>query len=67
MIELAFVACLVTVPDHCENRSMLFTDITPMQCAMGAQPELAKWVGSHASWRVREWRCAMRDKTALDA
>lgn len=57
MIELAFIACLSVEPDKCERQSLLFTDLTPRQCLMGAQPELAKWVDSHQNWRIASWRC----------
>ncbi|WP_417718732.1 hypothetical protein [Salipiger sp.] len=57
MIELLFVACLSTAPDQCQERSLLFTDITPMTCMMGAQPELAKWTTTHPAFTVRGWKC----------
>lgn len=57
MIELLFVACLATSPDDCSERSLLFTNISPMVCMMGAQPELAKWVASHPKFRIQSWRC----------
>ena len=58
MIELLFVACLATAPDVCRERSLVFSDITPMQCLMGAQPELAKWSQSHPQMEIRSWRCS---------
>ncbi|WP_299964103.1 hypothetical protein [uncultured Roseobacter sp.] len=57
MIELLFVACVATAPDECRERSLIFTDISPMQCMMGAQPELAKWAASHPNMEVKSWRC----------
>ncbi|MBE3637005.1 hypothetical protein [Mangrovicoccus algicola] len=57
MIELLFLACLNASPGICEERSLLFTDITPMTCLMGAQPELARWSESHARWHVAKWSC----------
>jgi len=57
MIELLFVACLASSPTDCRQRSMLFTDVTPMQCLMGAQPELAKWASTHPKYRIQSWRC----------
>lgn len=57
MIELLFVACLATAPDQCRERSLVFTDITPMQCLMGAQPELAKWTNQHPNLEIKSWRC----------
>ncbi len=57
MIELLFVACVVTAPEDCRERGLLFTDITPTQCAMGAQPELAKWSNTHPNMQIKSWRC----------
>lgn len=57
MIELLFVACLATATDECRERSLLFTDITPMQCLIGAQPELAKWSENHPNMEIRSWKC----------
>ncbi len=59
MIELLFVACLATSPENCRERSLVFTDVTPMQCLMSAQPELAKWNDSHPNEMIKSWRCRM--------
>lgn len=57
MIELLFVACLATAPEECHERSLVFTDATPMQCLMAAQPELAKWSMARPNMEIRRWRC----------
>ncbi|WP_421904238.1 hypothetical protein [Mameliella sp.] len=60
MIELLFVACLAGAPDApggCQEKSLLFTDVTPMTCMMGAQPVLAKWVETHPGFAIRSWTC----------
>ncbi len=57
MIELLFVACLSADPTACERRSLVYTDITPETCVLGAQPELAKWVAAHPSFAIRRWQC----------
>lgn len=67
MIELIFTVCLVASPESCEERHLTFAEaMTPMQCLMGAQPELAKWSEAHPKWRIGKWRCrpvqtALRD------
>lgn len=67
MIELMFVVCLSTAPTECENRSLLFTDISPMACMMGAQPELAKWAESHPRYSVGRWSCRYVNTAQKDA
>ena len=57
MIELLFVACLATSPQECRETSLVFTDVTPRACLMGAQPELAKWISTHPNYMIRSWRC----------
>jgi len=58
MIELIFTACLVASPEKCEERHLTFAEtLTPMQCLMGAQPELAKWGEAHPKWRIGRWKC----------
>lgn len=67
MIELAFVACLNSAPNVCEDQSLLFVDVSAQMCMMGAQPELAKWTESHARWHVAKWSCRMpRQVTSAD-
>ncbi len=67
MIELIFVVCLSATPTNCEERSLLYTDISPMTCLMGAQPELAKWTQSHTRWQIERWRCAVVRQAQQDA
>lgn len=70
MIELLFVACLTaTAPgaDSCRERSLVFTDITPMMCLMGAQPELAKWVATHPNQQIQSWKCRAVNTLERDA
>ncbi len=63
MIELLFVACLSSDPAECQERSLLFTDVTPLTCVTGAQPELAKWVAAHPNYDVRRWTCRRVDSS----
>lgn len=58
MISLVFVVCLAAQPDACEERSLAYLEpISPMECLMRAQPELAVWAEEHPVWRVRRWSC----------
>jgi len=66
MVELLFIACLAGAPDECSERSMLFADITPQHCLMGAQPELAKWVNQHPTYQIKSWKCRNADFAKKD-
>ena len=57
MIELIFTACLRANIQHCEEKSLLYGDISTMNCLMGAQPELAKWIETHPHWTISKWKC----------
>jgi hypothetical protein len=58
MLSLLFTTCLLADTSHCAKRSLpIYDDITPMQCMMVAQPEMAEWMSLHPSWYVKEWRC----------
>jgi len=57
MIELAFVVCLSTAPESCQEKALQYSDVTLMACNFGAQPELAKWVNEHPGWQVQRWTC----------
>lgn len=60
MIELLFVTCLYGSQSQavsCREHSLLFQDVSPMTCMMGAQPQLAQWVNEHPGQRVQSWKC----------
>lgn len=64
MLELAFIACLPVfnvngaIEEHCDKKSLLFSDVSPMTCMIGAQPQLAQWMNKHPEYiRITEWRC----------
>ncbi|MGB3243545.1 MAG: hypothetical protein WBB25_03350 [Sulfitobacter sp.] len=57
MIELLFVVCLASDPNQCRQRSLVFTDVSPTQCLMGAQPELANWIATHPNQQIKSWKC----------
>ncbi|MHA6346005.1 hypothetical protein [Roseivivax sp. CAU 1761] len=66
MIELLFVACLSTAPNECREQSMLYTDISPMACLMGAQPELAKWATQNPGYSIARYQCRFVDTARHD-
>lgn len=57
MIELVFVACLAGATEQCREHSLVYVDITPMTCLMGAQPQLAQWAEGHPAFRIESWKC----------
>jgi len=59
MLELILSACLLGKPAHCKDVHLVYSseNLTPMQCLMGAQAEVAKWVESHPKWTAKRWSC----------
>lgn len=60
MLELLVSVCLIDEPSRCKDVSLTFSveSMTPMQCMMGAQPEVAKWIDEHPKWVAKRWSCA---------
>lgn len=60
MIELVIAVCLIDAPDRCKDVHLTFEGdhVTPQQCMMNGQIEIAKWVGEHPKWQVKRWGCS---------
>jgi hypothetical protein len=65
-IDLIVTVCAVLSPATCEETHLMFSGAASLrQCAMGAPPYVAQWVGEHPKWSVVRWRCEyphMNDK-----
>lgn len=58
MIELFFVTCLLAEPQRCSDHSLLFEEQNGLfTCMLLSQAELAKWMATHPTEQVREWKC----------
>lgn len=66
MLELAMIVCASFSPHHCKDVSLIFADVSPVQCQMGfgAQVQIAKWIEGHPNWRVASWKCQIAGKFA---
>ena len=53
MIEILVSFCLVDNPDKCQQVALNFAanNITPQQCMVLGQSEMAKWMEAHPNWR----------------
>lgn len=54
---LYFTACMATAPDTCEARRLPLDVADATACAHVAQPQLARWIGTHPEYRITAWRC----------
>ena len=59
MIELFAAVCLINNPASCRDISLTYSAeaLTPMQCLMQAQPEIAKWISDHPGWQLKRYAC----------
>jgi len=58
MIELILTVCAAANPTMCEDRHFQFAfNGSLQQCAAGAQPYIAQWIGKHPEWMARKWSC----------
>lgn len=60
MIEVIALACTVMAPLQCKNVKLSFAadTVTPQQCMMYGQFELAKWTVDHPGWMIaRGFKC----------
>ena len=77
MTVLILSTCLLVDPtdpskgfsEKCKEVNLTYADegeapLTPMQCVMRAQPEIAKWVEEHPKWAVKKWKCSSREESA---
>jgi hypothetical protein len=59
VIELLLAVCRIDNPATCKNVSLTYSAeaLTPMQCMMRAEPEIAKWITEHPGWQTRRFTC----------
>ena len=57
-IDLIVTVCAVLSPATCQETHLMFSGAASLrQCAMGAPPYIAQWVGEHPKWNAVRWRC----------
>lgn len=61
MIEIAMVVCLLADPAKCKDVHLSFASegaaVTPQQCMLNGQTEMAKWLEGNPNWTIQRWRC----------
>ncbi|GEP00802.1 hypothetical protein GCM10007887_19700 [Methylobacterium haplocladii] len=54
---LYFTACVSSAPDTCETQRLPLEVADAESCLVVAQPNLARWVEGHPTYRITAWRC----------
>jgi hypothetical protein len=59
MVELLVSVCLLSDPSRCKDVSLVFAEegMSHMQCMMGAQPHIARWIDNNPQWALKRWTC----------
>jgi hypothetical protein len=66
MIELVVAVCMIDAPSRCKDIHLNFEGetVTPMQCMMSGQYEMARWAGENPNWAIKAWKCGVADQVA---
>lgn len=66
MIELVVAVCMIDRPSRCKDVTLNFEgdSVTPQQCMMNGQMEMAKWAGDNPNWVIKKWRCGVAGQFA---
>ena len=63
MIEIVLLVCMLADPGKCKDVRLTFAvesiTVTPQQCMVNGQTEIAKWAEYNPNWSVQKWRCGM--------
>lgn len=61
MIEIVMLVCMLADPAKCKDVHLSYvaesTNVTPQQCMMNGQVEMAKWAEGNPNWAIQRWRC----------
>lgn len=62
-VAIVFTVCALAHPDRCEEQRIEYVwHGTLGECAQGAQPYLAQWIGEHPNWTIKEYHCEASHK-----
>jgi len=66
MIEVVAMVCFISDPNKCKDVHLSFVaqSITPQQCMMYGQMELAKWTEGNPNWTIRKFTCGRAGRFA---
>lgn len=66
MIELVIAVCMIDQPSQCKDVYLNFEAeaVTPQQCMMNGQMEMAKWLDEHPNYSIKKWRCGVAGQMA---
>ncbi len=61
MIEIVLSVCMLADPARCKDVHLSYMaegqGVTPHQCMMYGQSEIAKWAEGNPNWKLHKWSC----------
>lgn len=61
MIEIVLSVCMLADPSRCKDVHLSYMaegqGVTPHQCMLYGQSEIAKWSEGNPNWRLQKWTC----------
>lgn len=67
VIEIVFLACLVSDPQKCEEKGILLPHDSPYHCLLESSLHLSRWSNDHPGWVVAKFSCQPPGTRASDA
>jgi hypothetical protein len=66
MIEIIASVCLIANAAECKDVRFTFLAeaVSPRECMMFGQFELAKWSAGNPNWAIRRWSCGVAGRVA---
>lgn len=66
MIEIVVSVCSIVQGATCKDVRLTYMaeSVSPMECMMKGQVEMAKWAESHPNWRIHRWSCGVPRQVA---
>lgn len=61
MIEIVLSVCMLADPAKCKDVHLSYMaesqQVTPHQCMLYGQSEIAKWAEGNPNWKLQKWSC----------
>lgn len=61
MIEIVVSVCSIVQGATCKDVRLTYMaeSVSPMECMMKGQVEMAKWQEGHPNWKIHRWSCGV--------
>ena len=66
MIEIVVSVCSIVQGATCKDVRLTYMaeSVTPFECMLYGQSEIAKWAEGHPNWKIHKWSCGQTRQVA---